>query len=110
MSWHFDPSGVVHHKFDGRGMVGDAIRDALKTQHQHWMSQPPMWFWWNGTFCPMDPIKGEMFGLELDAAAEVLYQRWHEWREAYQSGNLLDRIANFCAPRADQSSTDASRP
>jgi hypothetical protein len=107
MSWHFDPSGVAHYKFDGRGMVFDAIKDALATQHTLSVNEPTMWFWWNGTFCPMETIQESAVDLEL--AAERLYHRWHAWREDSQKGLLLSRITVFCWPKA-QSSTETKRP
>ena len=72
-------------------MVFDAIQQALDTK-----PEGVTWFWWNATFCPILP----------NDKNDSLYNRWSEWREAYQKGALLSAIESFYR----QSVTDTSRP
>jgi len=84
--WTNDQSGVAHFRFDGIGIVYDALQRALDT-----MPDGVCWFWWNGTFAPI------LISDKQDPGQ--LYNRWSEWREAHQAGKLLAMIHTFTGIR-----------
>lgn len=75
-----DGSDVWHYAFKMGGDVGGAAEDAIDS-----LPGSPSYFWFNGTYCPIQ--RG-------DTPAELVY-RWYEWRVAYQEGKLLEKITEY---------------
>ena len=68
--FHKDKSGLVHFRY---GAGGDAMSAALECI-ERCDPDAPLWFWFNGTFCPVD---------DNDTARDVV-DRWSQWRELFQ--------------------------
>jgi hypothetical protein len=85
VSWHQDYSGLYHYRFESAlGTVSEAIQEALATR-----PLGPAWFWFNDTFCPMQPPNA---GADPEQEAIDLYSSWSHWRDSYKNGNLLDAL------------------
>jgi hypothetical protein len=70
-NFHQDPSGLWHYNFRSVGLVARAANDAM----EHRPEGVAIWFWFNGSPCPMFPTDDR----------PTLLSRWDKWRTAYQS-------------------------
>lgn len=77
-----DTSGLWHHKWDKLGHVDAAADEACK-----YVGDRVAWFWWNGTFAPINPGDNPI----------ALIRRWSEWRNRYQENpkNTLSDLENL---------------
>lgn len=77
-----DPSGLRHFDAPGGITCGDMGTMLVAALRIHEANPAPSWFWFNDTPAPIIP--GD--------TADTLADRWAKWRQAYQSGKLLDEI------------------